>query len=43
LADFFSWSEEVLVLETDLPDAFSAPFDLPPALDLVLLIGNKKL
>jgi hypothetical protein len=43
LADFFSRREEVLVLETDLLDAFSAPFDFSPALDLLLLIGNKKL
>jgi hypothetical protein len=43
LADFFSRREEVLVLETDLLDAFSAPFNFSPALDLLLLIGNKKL
>jgi hypothetical protein len=29
-----------LVFEMDFEDAFTAPFDFSPALDLLLLIGN---
>jgi hypothetical protein len=34
--------ESAFVLDMDLMDAFTAPFDFSPALDLLLLIGNKK-